>query len=101
MPHVPRRFSPTTGVPQEFTSPPAQAHAPIPVPVKPDTPESRRKSIGIPKINLNTYQPDQKQLLKTMFGHEPDVDPYTGRLVLKSKPPASPFTATTSGDGRK
>lgn len=102
MPHIPRRTSPTTGIPREFMKPPEKAHPPIPVPEKtPDTPEARRKSIGIPKINLHTYEPDQKRLLKTMFGTEPDVDPYTGQLVLKSRPPGTAAPGTSLGNGRK
>ncbi len=40
------------------------------------------------KINMKTYEPDMKTLLKTMFGKEPDVDPHTGQLVLSTAAPA-------------
>ncbi len=81
MPYIPRATSPTTGVPRELMNPPAKAHAPIPAP-EPKTPEQKRKSLSLPKINPHTYEPDPKQVLKTLFGKEPNVDPYTGQLVL-------------------
>jgi hypothetical protein len=102
VPHFPRRQSPTTGIPAEFMRPP-QAHAPIPVTApaaapapagpdaRPDTPAARRRRISLGKISPRTYEPDQKQVLRTLFGKEPDVDPNTGQLV-----PAKPPSATGS-----
>lgn len=91
MPHLPRH-SPTSGVPPELMQPARQTHAPIPVqaaqPVKREAPQAgskpQRLSISLPRISPHTYEPDNKQLLKTLFGKEPDVDPNTGQLVLHS-----------------
>ncbi|OPZ61524.1 MAG: hypothetical protein BWY85_02380 [Firmicutes bacterium ADurb.Bin506] len=92
MPHIPRRTSPTLGVPQEFQKPPAQAHPPLPKSKEVDSPAKRRTSLGVPKMSLHDYKVDEMQVLKTMFGKEPDVDPYTGQLVLTptNKPLAPP-----------
>jgi hypothetical protein len=80
------------GVPQEFQKPPVAAHPPLPPPESPTTDNAakRRKSIGVPKINMHTYQPDEQALFTAMFGKEANVDPYTGQLVLATKPPPGP-----------
>lgn len=95
MPHIPRRISPTTGVPPELMQRPGAAHAPIPLPAErsgkreatpPETPQGRRRKIGLSTLSPRTYEPDQKQILRTLFGKEPYVDPNTGQLVLAVKP---------------
>lgn len=98
MPYIPRRTSPTLGVPQEFQKPPVAAHPPLPAAEPPtaDNAAKRRKSIGTPKINMHTYQPDEKALFTTMFGKEANVDPYTGQLVLAANPPPG-----QAGDGQQ
>lgn len=91
MPHIPRRMSPTLGVPQEFQKPPVDAHPALPKAESPtaENAAKRRKSIGVPKISLHAYQPDEKQLFTAMFGAETTVDPHTGQLVLATKPAAT------------
>lgn len=95
MPHIPRSTSQTVGVPAEFRTPPAKSHASIPVAPRAQGPEARRRSLGLPKINPHTYEPDREQLLKTLLGKEPDVDPHTGQLVFHI--PATP-TGPAVGD---
>lgn len=40
-------------------------------------------------MNIRTWEPDFKQVYKTMFGKEPTVDPYTQQLI---SPPQSKST---------
>lgn len=70
--------------------PAVQAHPPLPK-QEPQTAERKRMSLGTPKMSLHDYKTDEMQVLKTMFGKEPDVDPYTGQLVLTATP--NPFAA--------
>lgn len=56
----------------------------------PETPVTRRRRIGLGTISPKTYEPDNAQILRTLFGKEPNVDPHTGQLVLQHKP--SPTT---------
>lgn len=105
MPHIPRRNSPTTGVPPELMQPPRGSHAPIPIQTTPraresreDTPAGRRKKIGLGTINPHTYEPDLKKTLKILFGKEPDVDENTGQLVLNQ--PAPTATAPVGNGGK-
>lgn len=107
MPHIPRRSSPTSGVPPELMQPPRSSHAPIPVQApqrkreaQQDTQAGRRKKIGLGSLNLHTYEPDQKKLLKIMFGKEPDVDENTGQLVLNKPAPAAPAANGNGGQAK-
>lgn len=88
MPHIPRRYPSSLGMPQELTAG-AKAHAPIPVQKKTDDgADALRKHFGLKKLSLKDYEPDFKQVCKTMFGKEPETDEYTGRLVLAKPHPA-------------
>lgn len=107
MPHIPRRNSPTVGVPMELMGPP-RAHSPIPTPQTPqsqsrpaspqqaDTPQGKRRKLGLSKLDPHTFEPDIKKIVKAMFGKEPDVDENTGQLVLDQPAPAA---APAAGDG--
>ena len=85
MPHLPRRYPSTIGVPTELLQPPQEAHNPIPV-KQPDKPETKRHSLSMSKINPHTYEPDKKQVLRILFGKEPEIDNATGQLVFPNKP---------------
>ena len=96
MPHMPRRYATTIGVPPELQHRPVDSHPAIPIRSTPPAQEERaaRLSLSLGKLNLRTYEPDFNQLLKTMFGREASVDPYTQQLVLaRPAPAAAPFGA--------
>ena len=83
MPFIPRRYPSATSFPSELRTPP-KAHAPIPTADKPATTEAHRSGtlrIGYGKLSLRDYEPDPKELVKTMFGKEAQIDTHTGELV--------------------
>jgi hypothetical protein len=82
MQHQPRRYPNSLGVPMELQQPPQPAHAPIPVAQEQSEQKRPRKKLGLEKLNLHTYEPDIKKVLKTMFGKEVAIDDYTGQLVF-------------------
>ena len=104
MPYFPRN-SPTSGIPPELLPPPKAAHAPIPVAQPPAAPAARaaeekkpaRLRIGLAKLSPHTYQHDNAQALRTVFGKEPDVDPHTGELVPAQQPATAPVTLGNGG----
>ena len=94
MPHMPRQYPNTTGVPPESMPRPVDQHPPIPI--RREAPEEQRPPrlrLGLEKMNLRTWEPDFAQVYKAMFGKEPTIDPITQQLVLA--PVAS--VATTFG----
>lgn len=98
MPYVPRRTPPMGSLPPELLGP-ARPHAPVPVrqPQPADLTEGRRQTIGLQRISPRTHKIDQQKFLKTFFGKEPDVDPYTGQLVPASLGQRGGVTAQWSG----
>jgi len=96
MPHIPRT-SPTTGIPQELMRPAGGEHSALPLPDKTEKEKPKRKKLGLSKLNLRTYEPDEEQLLKTLLGKEPDVDPYTGVLVSPTNNTGNPTTNGNNG----
>jgi len=96
MPHTPRRFASTTGISPELLQRPVDHHPPIPIrrgekrSEEPQTPQGKRRRLGLGKLNMHTYEPDPVQLLKTLFGKEPTTNGYTGQLVLANN---ASFTA--------
>jgi hypothetical protein len=46
-----------------------------------------RRRVGLPKINLHTYTPDEDVLFETLLGKDFHVDPHTGNLVRKCVDP--------------
>lgn len=88
MPRIPSRYAGTLGVPPELQVP-RRDKTPVPVRGQEAAEEKpRRLRVGLDKLNLRTYEPDKDQLIKALFGKEPDVDPYTRQLVLDL--PAAP-----------
>lgn len=90
MPHVPRRYANTTGTPPELT-PEAVAQHPA-IPIRQDAQEEQkpaRLKLSLGKMNIRTWEPDFKQVYRTMFGRDPEIDPYTQQLI---SPPQSEST---------
>lgn len=82
MPFIPRRYPSAASFPSELRTPP-KAHAPIPVAERPKAGEARKgaRRIGPDSLSLRDYEPDPKELIKTMFGKEAEIDSHTGQLV--------------------
>ena len=84
MPHI-GRFASSTGprrdVPSLRRAPPRDEP-----PATPAADEAKDKLPGLDKIGLRTYEPDRVQLLRTMFGKEPEIDPVTGAFTMKLPP---------------
>jgi hypothetical protein len=90
MPHIPRRYSSTIGLPSELQGQPQQEHAPIPIRQTEHANKPTRMNLRMEKINLSTWEPDfEKSVLRPMFGKELTIDPNTGRLVRSANQPAT------------
>ena len=97
MPHMPRQYPNTTGVPPESMPRPVEEHPPIPI--RRDAPEEQKPArlrLGLEKMNIRTWEPDFARVYKAMFGKEPTIDPVTQQLVLA---PAAGFSASFGPSG--
>lgn len=94
MPFIPRRSG--FAVPPELMQPAREPRPPIPVPAAKEVTEprdqSKRNSLGLPKLSLHSYEPDQAKILTALFGSQITQHPETGvlRLTEITKPPGNP-----------
>lgn len=100
MPHVPRRYAPSTGIPPELLQPPRGPQSPVPVRGTQDEKKAGgRRRVGLGTLSPHTYEPDQGLILRSVFGKEPDVDPHTGQLVHAVPAPAARPAGVPPGGG--
>jgi hypothetical protein len=88
MPYYPRRAAATIGPLAEFRRPPRGEHGQQPAPASPGR---QRQRLGLERLDLRSYEPDIRSVIRVMFGKEPVIHEHTGQLVLS---PASAAAAT-------
>ena len=84
MPHVPRRYPTTTGMPPESMVPPRASHPNMPVRgdvgQQADETQPKKLNIGMQKLSLHDYEPNIDQIVEIMFGKKPETDSHTQQL---------------------
>jgi hypothetical protein len=97
MPHEPRRYPNTIGVPVELLQQPQASHAPIPI----RAPEQRqnKNTLALQKISMKNWDRNPDEIFQSLFGMEAETDDI-GHLVYpepKQPGPAGPGCPNPTG----
>ncbi len=77
MPHIPRQFASTVGMPPETMT---GSRAPAPAAAAKDDNEGRTR-LDSPKLSMRRFKKTPAEIAAALFGKESRVEPYSKQLV--------------------